>query len=68
MKSLFVFSLTEADDTPDYTPGIKQSGNAKISFSDKDYFASVSFTLQLLLNLVMQAKISSASDCSGTSA
>ncbi|XP_071110195.1 kinesin-like protein unc-104 isoform X4 [Haliotis cracherodii] len=39
-----VQAVTEADDAPDYTPGIKQSGNAKISFSDADYFASKQLT------------------------
>ncbi|KAJ8321092.1 hypothetical protein KUTeg_002679 [Tegillarca granosa] len=28
----------EKDGTPDYTPGIRQSGNAKISFNDEEYF------------------------------
>lgn len=29
------------EETPDYTPGIKQFGNAKISFKDDDYFKKV---------------------------
>ncbi|XP_061196916.1 kinesin-like protein unc-104 isoform X11 [Saccostrea echinata] len=33
-----VQAITEKEETPDYTPGIRQSGNAKIAFNDNDYF------------------------------
>ncbi|GAB1608050.1 kinesin-like protein unc-104 isoform X2 [Argonauta hians] len=33
-----VQAVTEKEDTVDYAPGIKQSGNAKISFDDDNYF------------------------------
>nr|XP_034337468.1 kinesin-like protein unc-104 isoform X9 [Crassostrea gigas] len=33
-----VQAITEKEEAPDYTPGIRQSGNAKISFNDNDYF------------------------------
>ncbi|XP_063408663.1 kinesin-like protein unc-104 [Mytilus trossulus] len=33
-----VQAITGKEETPDYTPGIKQFGNAKISFKDDDYF------------------------------
>ncbi|XP_021372883.1 kinesin-like protein unc-104 isoform X4 [Mizuhopecten yessoensis] len=33
-----VQAITDKEETPDYTPGIKQSGNAKITFNDKDYY------------------------------
>ncbi|KAJ8320111.1 hypothetical protein KUTeg_001698 [Tegillarca granosa] len=33
----------EKDGTPDYTPGIRQSGNAKITFNDEEYFKQVCF-------------------------
>ncbi|XP_056018125.1 kinesin-like protein unc-104 isoform X3 [Ostrea edulis] len=33
-----VQAMTEKEETPDYTPGIRQSGNAKITFNDNDYF------------------------------
>nr|XP_022336970.1 kinesin-like protein unc-104 isoform X11 [Crassostrea virginica] len=33
-----VQAITEKEEAPDYTPGIRQSGNAKITFNDNDYF------------------------------
>ncbi|KAK3104520.1 hypothetical protein FSP39_003955, partial [Pinctada imbricata] len=33
-----VQAISEKEESPDYTPGIRQSGTAKITFSDKDYF------------------------------
>ncbi|XP_025081034.1 kinesin-like protein unc-104 isoform X4 [Pomacea canaliculata] len=33
-----VQAITEKEDTPDFSTGIKQSGNAKITFKDEDYF------------------------------
>lgn len=33
-----VQAVTEKDDAVDYAPGIKQSGNARISFDDENYF------------------------------
>lgn len=36
------FFFTEKEEAPDYTPGIRQSGNAKITFNDNDYFKKVS--------------------------
>ncbi|CAG5136304.1 unnamed protein product, partial [Candidula unifasciata] len=31
-------AITEKDDHQEYTPGLKQSGNAKITFNDEEYF------------------------------
>lgn len=41
-----LFSSVEKEEAPDYTPGIRQSGNAKISFSDNDYFKRVSIIFE----------------------
>lgn len=41
-----LFSSVEKEEAPDYTPGIRQSGNAKISFNDNDYFKRVSVTFE----------------------
>ncbi|XP_041378535.1 kinesin-like protein unc-104 isoform X3 [Gigantopelta aegis] len=35
-----VQAITDQDETPEYTPGIKQSGNAKICFNDEEYYRS----------------------------
>ncbi|KAK7482513.1 hypothetical protein BaRGS_00026224, partial [Batillaria attramentaria] len=37
-----VQAITEKDETVDFPTGIKQSGNAKITFKDEDYFKTVS--------------------------
>ncbi|RUS83751.1 hypothetical protein EGW08_008502 [Elysia chlorotica] len=36
-----VQAITDKDEPQEYTPGIKQSGNAKIAFSDEKYFQQV---------------------------
>lgn len=41
-----LFSSVEKEEAPDYTPGIRQSGNAKISFNDNDYFKRVSIIFE----------------------
>lgn len=36
-----IIHRSEKEDTPDFSTGIKQSGNAKITFKDEDYFIKV---------------------------
>lgn len=53
-----LFSSVEKEEAPDYTPGIRQSGNAKISFNDNDYFKRVSviFGLSFLVHETFQRR------------
>ena len=37
--------MTDKDEPQDFAPGIKQSGNAKISFKDEEYFKKVCLCL-----------------------
>lgn len=39
--------FVEKEETPDYTPGIRQSGNAKITFNDNDYFKKVDIVSEI---------------------
>lgn len=38
----------DKDDFHEYIPGIKQSGNAKITFCDEEYFKKVSMMMMTI--------------------